>query len=111
MANNRCIYQQENNVSVPKNGLLEWVVYNEQLKKKDLRIFLFLLTVLDGWQIPKKGQYTDPRNFKIIEEDQIADVLDMKIKDVEKSIKTLLDYGIIEQGDSNSGTNGYRFTF
>ena len=31
--------------------------------------------------------------------------------DIKKSIKTLLYYEILEKGDSNSGIDGYRFTF
>lgn len=111
MANNRCTYQQKDTVSIPKNELLEWVVYNTDLGKKDLRIVLFLLTELDGWQPPVKGNSTDPRNFKIIEEDHIAEILDMSVKNVKKSIDNLIYHGILEQGDSNSGRNGYRFTF
>lgn len=111
VANTRCTYQQKETVSIPKKELLEWVVYNSELGKKDLRIILFLLTELDGWQEPKKGNYNDPKNFRIIEIETIADTLDMSVKNVRKTIENLLDFGILEKGDSNSGTNGYRFTF
>lgn len=111
MANNRCVYQQETTVSVPKNDLREYVIYNQELSKKDLRVFLLLLTELDGWQEPKRGTVNDPNNFRIIKVETIADRLDMKEKDVKNSLKSLKRYGIIERGDSHSGTNGYRFTF
>ena len=50
MANNRCIYQQKETVSIPKSELMEWVIMNDNLNKKDLRVCLFLLTELDGWK-------------------------------------------------------------
>lgn len=111
MANNRCVYQQERTVSVPKHSLLEWIAYNEKLGKKDLRVFIMLLTELDGYEPPKKGNAIDPHNFRMIDEERIADKLDLKRKEVRESISTLKKCGIIERGDSNSGTNGWRFTF
>jgi hypothetical protein len=112
MANSRCVYQQKDTVSIPKNELLEWVVYNDKLGKKDLRIVLFLLTELNGWK-PSfyRNNTPDPLNYKIIEKKRIADTLNMDVKDVKKSINTLVEVGILERGDSNSGKNGYRFTF
>lgn len=111
MANNRCIYQQKETVSIPKSELMEWVIMNDNLNKKDLRVCLFLLTELDGWKEPIKGSHNDPKNYKMIDKNQIADILDMNVKDIKKSIKTLLYYEILEKGDSNSGIDGYRFTF
>lgn len=111
MANNRCTYQQKDTVSIPKAELLDWVVMNDKLSKKDLRVCMFLLTELDGWKEPLKGQYTDPKNYRMINKGQIADILEMESKEVKKSIKNLVSNGILEKGDSNSGIDGYRFTF
>lgn len=111
MANVRCTYQQATTVSIPREELLFWVVYNEELSKTDLRVVLFLLTELGGWKPPKTTEAIDPLNYKIIEEKMIAEKLYISKKDVKKAIKHLLEMGIIEQGDFNGGRNGYRFTF
>ena len=110
MANNRSTYQQVRNVSIPKKELLELVVYNEELTKKDLRVCLFLFTVLDGWKEPER--YTqDPNNFTVVYDDVIARDLGMSKKDVRKSLRTLLREGIIEEGDGKGNEDGLRFTF
>lgn len=113
MANNRNTYQQIYTVSVPKKELLEIVVYNPELKKTDYRIFLMLLTELEGYSVPSGRRTTrpDPCNFIKIDTEQIAEDLDLEETDVKKSIKKLLNEGIIEKGKTNSITNGYRFTF
>jgi hypothetical protein len=110
MAASRNVYQQKTVVSVPKQELMENVVLNTNLGKKELRIVLFLLTELDGWSEPINGG-SDPKNFKVIDFKRIAKTLDMDTKDVKKSIKSLVHEWIIEQGNSNSGTDGYRFRF
>ena len=111
MANVRCTYQQSTTVSIPRDELLYWVVYNEELSKTDLRVVLFLLTELNGWQPPKTTEGVDPLNYKIIEEKIVAEKLYISKKDVKKSVKHLIELGIIEKGDFNGGRNGYRFTF
>lgn len=111
MANNRCTSQQTYNVSVPKDDLKELVIYNDELSKKDLRVFLILLTELEGWKEPKRGSNNDPMNFRSIDESLIAERLDLKTKEVKKSLKTLYEQGIIESGDSEGSFDGYRFTF
>ena len=49
MANSRNILQQINTVSVPKKELLDYVVFSHEFGKKDLRVFLLLLTELNGY--------------------------------------------------------------
>lgn len=111
MANNRCTYQQQNTVSIPKNALVDYVATNTNLGKKDLRVFLLLATQLNGWKPGLRGNKTDPKNFVKVDTEQIADVLDMEIREVKKCIKKLRDEGIIEKGDTDTTINGYRFTF
>ena len=111
MANNRNVYQQTYNVSVPKNELLDYVVYNQELDKKDYKIFLMLLTELNGYSKAVNSKNEDPNNFIKIDTEQISLKLCIKEKDVKKSIKKLTKEGIIEKGNTTNMKNGYRFTF
>lgn len=113
MSNHRNTYQQIYNVSIPKKELLEYVVYNQELNKKDYKVFLMLLTELNGYSNPKNKSFDDrdPQIFTKVDSEQIAEQLDMDESDVKKSIKKLLNEGIIEKGDTKNMKNGYRFTF
>lgn len=113
MSNRRFTYQQTYTISVPRKELLEYVILNDELNKKDYKVFLMLLTELDGYSSPKVNRFDnlDPQNFKKIDSEQIADELQMDESDVRKSIKKLLNEGIIEKGDTKNMKNGYRFTF
>lgn len=111
MANVRNVYQQLTTVSVPKQELADWVASSENLSKDDLRVFIMLLTVLNGYSPPKNGVQSDPNNYCKINEEQIAHELFITAKKVKKSIKRLIEEGIIEKGNSSSIKNGYRFTF
>lgn len=113
MANNRNTYQQTYTISVPRKELLEYVIYNRELNKKDYKVFLMLLTELDGYSKPKgnKIDNPDPKNFTKVDAERIADKLDLGEDDVKKSIKKLLNEGIIEKGNTTNMKNGYRFTF
>ena len=113
MANNKNVYQQIYTVSVPKKELLDYVAFNKELNKKDYKVFLMLLTELNGYSSPKNKKFdsNDPQIFTKIDAEQIADQLDMDENDVKKSIKKLLNEGIIEKGNTTNMKNGYRFTF
>lgn len=118
MANNRCVYQQEYTVSVPKQELLENIVYNNKFKERDLRVFLLLLTELNGYRSDigsrtrtQGSTKEDKRNFKKISPSKISDELGYSKDKIKKSIKKLLKYGVLEMGDSNGSKDGYRFTF
>ena len=110
MANNRNTYQQTYNVSVPKTELLDFVVYNKELNKKDYKIFLMLLTELNGYSKSSNSK-EDPKNFTKIDTEQISTKLCIDESDVKKSIKKLVREGIIEKGNTTNMKNGYRFTF
>ena len=118
MSQYRNIYQMQNTISINRKGLINNIIEDEELSKNDLRVFLTLLTRLEGWSLPedvsittKAQKYKDPKNFSNIDTKQIAKLLNIKRKKVEASIEFLLDKGIIEEGDSNTVSKGYRFTF
>jgi len=113
MANNKSTYQQTYTVSVPKKELLEYVVYNQELSKKDYKVFLMLLTELNGYSSVRgnRGYDKDPMLFTKIDSEQIAEQLNMDNSDVKKSIKKLVSEGILEKGNTANMKNGYRFTF
>ena len=112
MSSIRSVYQQQYTVSVPKKELLEYVAYNIELNKKDYKVFLTLLTELNGYSSrQKRSSNDDPMLFTKIDSEQIAEMLDMDESDVKKSIKKLVSEGIIEKGNTNNMKNGYRFTF
>ncbi len=111
MASNRCTYQQTYNVSIPKQELMDFVIENDALSKKELRVCLYLFTILDGWAPPKNGRTKDPYNFKVVYNDVIGKDLNYSTKDVKKCIRNLIRFGILEEGDSNGTEDGLRFTF
>ena len=111
MSNVRNVYQQLTTVSIPKKELSEWVSTMDDFSKDDLRVFIMLLTILNGYTPPKTGTSNDPDNYCKINEEQIAHELFITAKKVKKSIKHLIEEGIIEKGNSSSIKNGYRFTF
>ena len=109
MANINAVYQQQNTVSIPRDALKN-IAEDEQLSKTDMRDLIALLTELNGFT-DLYGRKDDPRNYKLIDMDSIADFLYLKHKDIKKSVKNLKNAGYIEQGDSDSISNGWRFTF
>jgi predicted transcriptional regulator len=112
MSSIRSVYQQQYTVSIPKHELLEYVACNEELTKKDYRVFLTLLTELNGYSNRQKKSTTlDPMLYTKIDSEQISEVLGMDESDVKKCIKKLVSEGIIEKGNTNNMKNGYRFTF
>ena len=67
--------------------------YNVSVPKDDL---MLLEKIIEDSGVKKKA---------------IAERLDLKTKEVKKSLKTLYEQGIIESGDSEGSFDGYRFTF
>lgn len=92
-------FQYTETISVHREKFLDFVVRNEELSKKDLRVCLHLLTHLDAMV------------FKDVSKKQIAEDLNMSKKDVSSSIENLLIEGIIEIGSSATVSNGYRLLF
>lgn len=92
-------YQNLQTISLNRRDWMDYVVRNEELTKKDLRVLLHLFT------------HIDHKVFKEVSLKQIANDLDISKKNVEESIQRLLDMEIIEKGSSASVKNGYRATF
>ena len=117
MSQHGYVYQQTYNLSCPKEPFLKYVVNNDVLSKKDLRVCLLLLTKLNGFGIKEnlsladKRLKEDPLNFSSIDVESIADTLGYKKKEVKSSIETLIEHGILEEGSNNTVSKGYRFTF
>lgn len=108
MANNRCTYQQIENVSINKKSLADIAVFGS-LSKSDYRVLLILFTELNGWKPSSRS--ADPLNFKKIDKESISITLGMTKKDVKKSIDRLIEQDLLEQGSSDTVEKGYRFTF
>ena len=114
MAVNRNTYQQVHTVSFNRQAIIDKIILNKELDKKDLRVFLLLLTTLDGFSYPPNidpSKVKDPLNFKYVDIDWMSDTLDIKRKEVKRSIEQLEDEDIIEEGSSDTIKHGYRFTF
>ena len=114
MAVNRNTYQQVHTVSFNRQAIVDNIILNEDLDKKDLRVFLLLLTTLDGFSYPPNvdpDKVKDPLNFKYVDFDWMSDTLSIKRKEVKKSVEHLVAEGIIEEGSSDTIKRGYRFTF
>ena len=111
MANTNATYQQVNTVSVRREKLID-IASDTGYGKNDLRVFLALLTQLEGFTPPKNNrEYKDPLNFKIIDIKAISDTLDISKKKVKKIIEKLHDDGLLEEGGNDTIKSGYRFTF
>lgn len=112
MANNRCTYQQVETLSVKRDKITD-IAVNIEWSKTDLRVFLALLTQLEGYSVPKTlhNDHKDPLNFKIIDIEAMADLLLISKKKVKKSINRLHEEGVIEEGGNDTIKSGYRFTF
>lgn len=119
MASNKYTYNQVYTVSLNKKALTELVAQNDLLSKKDLRVCLILFTKLDGFKVNDNPDITasdkrlkvDPLNYSAVDIGAIAETLGLKKKEVRKSIETLVENGILEEGSNTTVTNGYRFTF
>lgn len=112
LANNRNVYQQTYTVSVPKKELINYVIYDNDLNKRDLKVFLMLLTALEGYSVPNNNRNAiDPQNFTKVDTERMSSMLDLSEKKVRKSMKKLEYAGIIEKGNTANTKNGYRFTF
>ena len=92
-------FQYIETISIHREKFLNFVVRNEDLSKKDLRVCLHLLTHLDA------------TTYKDISKKQIAIDLNLSKKDVSAAIEHLLIEGIIEVGSSATVSNGYMLLF
>jgi hypothetical protein len=111
--------------SANRDCVQKFLVYNDKLSNKDIRVALALMCILEGYNLnPTDNEgltdgrldrraKSDPRVFKHIDPSMIAKSLGWNKKEVKKCIKHLLSNDIIEENESEvSGVkNGYRFMF
>ena len=110
MANNKSVYQQTNNVSIPKNRLLD-ITADEYFGKKTYKVLLCLFTELNGFDHNLLKRSQDPLNFKKIDFKAIAQTVGLSKDEVKKCVNNLIDWGYVEEGCSDTVNDGYRFTF
>lgn len=108
------VAQFKENFHVPKERF-RTIITMEDLSKNELRVFCYLLTVLNGYNKARRmgtsREHEDPQNFTKIHTKVIADELKISEKKVKKIIKKLRDIQLIEKGDSPAVKGGHRFTF
>lgn len=88
-----CQYQAT--MSINRDKFIAKVVTNENLSKKDLRVLMHLMTHLDSLK------------YKTVSSKSIAESLNLKKKDVDKSLDNLCVENIIDYGDSDTVRGGY----
>lgn len=86
-------------VSIHKDSFIKVVVDNPNLRRKDYRVLLQLMTHLDSV------------TYKKISKKNIADVLNMSKADVNAAIENLEFEEVIKRGDSDSVSGGYVLCF
>jgi len=91
--------QNVNTFSVNRKNFMDIVVKNENLSKKDLRVFIHLMTHLDG------------NEYRKVSYKNIALDLGYDKSDVKESINNLYTEGIVDIGDSGSVEKGLIITF
>lgn len=92
-------HQNISTVAINRQSFLDLVVKNDNLTKKDIRVFMHLLTHLDAIK------------YKEVSCKNIAKDLGYDKSDVKESINNLYTEGIIDIGDSGSVERGLKFTF
>lgn len=100
MSTSKSTFQYKESISINRQNFLDMVVRNNDLKKKELRVCLHLLTHLDSV------------HYKEVSKKQIAYDLRISKSDVSDAINTLVDMGIITVGASASvGEKGLKLLF
>ena len=78
---------------------LQIVAENQNLNKKDLRVFLFLCC------------RTGSQRYTKIDKTQMAESLCIPKKDIDKSLENLENEGIIGKGSDDHVKHGYKMTY
>lgn len=110
----RTFFQNKFVFSVPRKYFLEEIVENDNLSKKEIRVFMLLMCYLNGYRPPKTKMRLDeydPLNFTEINKAEMARTLRISKKDVSDAINFFVDINILEKGKNKSNRKGYRFTF
>ena len=99
MARKPATWQNQQAISIYREGFMRMVVLNDDLSRNDIRVALHLLT------------YLDSKTYKSISKTIIAEDLNIKKKHVKESLENLEFQGIIMSGMSDSAMNGYKIIF
>jgi len=92
-------FQNKMTITLPRKPFVNYIVYNENLNKTDLRVYLHLLTHLDADE------------YKAISKKAIAKDLGLSKGSVEDSIDKLVDEDILSFGGNGTVKSGYKFCF
>lgn len=115
MATRTEVSQLVTSISIPREEFLAKIVQNRSLKKNDYVVLLFLLTQLEGWNSMqrklKDNRTLDPLNYRKISVSDVSANLYLPKEEVRRSIRRLMEEGILERGSSAIVSKGYRFTF
>lgn len=107
------ITQYSDTTHIPKQRFRD-IIVNEDLSKEELRVFMYLVTILNGYNYERRKTQRnnkDPLNFLTVSPSVISEELLIKKKKVKAAIDRLELLGILEKGMSSSAKDGYRFTF
>lgn len=94
--NGHIIYATKISTDIEK---LQTVAENQNLNKKDLRVFIFLCCRIGS------------QHYTRVDKQQIASSLCIPKKDVIKSLDTLENEGIIERGEDDHVKSGYKMAY
>ena len=92
-------FQYKHTISINRDNFMRNIVLNELLSKKDLRVFLHLLTHLD---------FKNPKEISV---KRISEDLNIPKKIVKECINNLFNYELITTSSEGSVDNGYLITF
>lgn len=77
----------------------QYIAENQNLNKKDLRVFLFLCCRVGS------------QHYTKVDRAQIAESLCIPKKDIDKSLETLENEGIMSKGTDDHVKSGYKMTY
>lgn len=104
------VTQYKQTVHVPKDVLRE-IVSDYDFSKSELKVIMYLLTVLSGFKMDNDRSRKDPKNFTAIDVKQVSKKTGIDKEKIKMSIERLIDLGLVEKGSSPSIKTGYRFRF
>ena len=108
------VTQYKENVHIPKESF-RYIIMNNNLSKKELRVMCYLLTTLNGYnslrRLGTSRENDDPRNYTKVDISVLARELEYSKEEVKDTLESLCDRGILEKGSSAVCKKGYRFGF
>ena len=108
------VTQYKENVHIPKESF-RYIIMNNNLSKKELRVMCYLLTTLNGYnslrRLGTSRENDDPRNYTKVDISVLARELNYEKDEIKDILESLCDRGILEKGSSAICKKGYRFGF